>query len=186
MSKKIYVSGNYFIIESEYGSEYPGLAKNVVVRTKDIEAADPTFFFHNVEAWSSNNPVKLSEITDEAGVAYTLASFKEFYEAETGKSSAGSSTAETTRIKGVVIPSTGWVLNDLTGVYEYTYSNASITLSHEVDFHPAKGDMDTVYAANVSPFTTTLSGGVELYAKTAPSVDITVTILIREVSDPQV
>jgi hypothetical protein len=87
------------------------------------------------------------------------------------------------RVKDVIITAIGWVLNGVSGLYEYTYANANITLTREVEIVPHNVSLDAVISSGISPFTTISEGAVMIYAESAPLEDITVNILIQEAKD---
>ena len=87
------------------------------------------------------------------------------------------------RVKDVVLLAADWVLNEVSGLYEYTYANASITLTREVEIVPHNESLDAVINAGVSPFTTITEGAVKIYAEASTLEDITVNILIQEAKD---
>lgn len=84
---KAYVRGNYFYLEHQ-NSVYEGLAKEVLVK-RQTPTSD-VFYFKNLNNWTDIG-VSIGDLQDEAGNAYTLSSFVDFYEQNTGKSSGGGS-----------------------------------------------------------------------------------------------
>lgn len=81
-------------------------------------------------------------------------------------------------VTGVVLSSTGWVL--VSGVYEYSYSNANITVKSLVDFIPYVASVPVIQEAVVYPRTTVTVGAAKVYAKNAPTGNITVDVIITE------
>lgn len=101
---RIYVTGNYFYIESETdGTVFEGLAKNVRVRKKLKNSTD--YYFENVNGWVVSTPIPGANIKKENGDAYPDAEFITFYQAETGKYSGGGNG-------GGVASLTGFGVND--------------------------------------------------------------------------
>ena len=89
MAIKIYISGNYFVIDDGNLPLKKGHAKNVIA---DNNGSDSNlFYFENVKGWNSSKGVPITEIQNEAGVGYTLAAFSEFCEEQTGNNSGGGS-----------------------------------------------------------------------------------------------
>lgn len=81
-----------------------------------------------------------------------------------------------TQVTSVTLSSGNW--NLVSGLYEYDYANTNITADSIVDIIPENADIDTVIAAQILPKTLSSSGSVKLYARIAPSADITVTVNI--------
>jgi hypothetical protein len=82
------------------------------------------------------------------------------------------------QITGVTLLVGSWSL--VSGLYEYTYSNALITENSIVEFIPDNEFMTIVKAAEILPRTDSATGSVKVYASNAPTGDIGVTINITE------
>lgn len=79
-------------------------------------------------------------------------------------------------ITGISLASGSWSL--VSGLYEYTYSNASILSSSIVSVIPDNSTIDIVTAAQVLPYVLVSSGSIKIYAKNAPSNTISINIII--------
>lgn len=84
-------------------------------------------------------------------------------------------------ISGVTLSQTGWSLVD--GLYQYTYSNSSITASSSVDVTPRNASINTVYNSNILPQVTVAAGAATIYACSCPQADIVVDIIITGVTE---
>jgi hypothetical protein len=81
-----------------------------------------------------------------------------------------------TQVTGKTIATGAWSL--VSGFYEATISDASITASSVVDVIPNNASATTVQDAEVLPQTDSASGSVKVYAINAPAATITVTLNI--------
>lgn len=81
-----------------------------------------------------------------------------------------------TQVTPVTLTSGGWTL--VSGLYEYTYSNANILSTSIVDVIPSNSSVSIVKTADILPSTLSSAGSVKLYATNAPASNITVTINI--------
>ena len=84
MAYRIFVRGGQFYIEDTITEIlYEAHAAHVMVeRAKD---SSDSFYFHNVIGWKTSNKINIADMQNEDGVAYTLISFTEFYENNTGQ-----------------------------------------------------------------------------------------------------
>jgi len=80
------------------------------------------------------------------------------------------------QVTPVTLSSGSWSL--VSGLYEYNYSNASITATSIVDAIPANASISIVKDADILPSTLSATGTVTFYATNAPTGNITVTINI--------
>jgi hypothetical protein len=80
------------------------------------------------------------------------------------------------QVTPVTLTAASWTL--VSGLYEYTYSNAAILSTSIVDVIPANSTIAIVQAAQVLPETTSSAGSVKLYATNLPTADIIVSINI--------
>jgi hypothetical protein len=80
------------------------------------------------------------------------------------------------QVTGVTLTAASWSL--VSGLYEYTYSNANILSTSIVDAIPASSTISIVKAADILPSTLSATGTVTFYATNAPTGNITVTINI--------
>jgi len=101
----------------------------------------------------------------------------------TGTAAPSVSFVSDYRIKDAVLAQVDWVLNGVSGLYEYSFVHALITLSTEVEIVPDNDSLAEVIAAQISPYTATSEGSVMIYAETQPAQDIVVNILISKVQD---
>lgn len=90
---------------------------------------------------------------------------------------------EDTRLKAQILLAAGWVLNAGTGLYEYTFANARITESSEVEFIPHAESEAVVSAAEIKTHTPVSVGQVIIQATNVPGEDIIVDVLIENVQD---
>ena len=90
MAYKIFTRGNYFYIVSSPGRELSAPAKDV--RISRTATSTTSFGIEGVVNWDRNQFLDISEIQDESGVAYTTATFIEFYETSTGEAAKSSIT----------------------------------------------------------------------------------------------
>jgi hypothetical protein len=92
-------------------------------------------------------------------------------------SGSGGGGLTMTQLTNVTIPAiASWTL--VSGVYEYTHSDAAITATSIVDVIPENASMGAVRAADMLPKTTALAGGVKLYALYPPTTSIIVSMNI--------
>lgn len=80
------------------------------------------------------------------------------------------------QVTPVTLTSGGWTL--VSGLYQYTYSNANILSTSIVDIIPANASISVVKTADILPSTSSASGSVTIYATNAPTANITVTVNI--------
>lgn len=80
------------------------------------------------------------------------------------------------QVTPVTLITAGWSL--VSGLYEYSYSNANILSTSIVDIIPANSTISIVKAAEILPATQSFSGSVKIFATNAPTGDIIVTINI--------
>jgi len=80
------------------------------------------------------------------------------------------------QVTPVTLTSGSWSL--VSGLYEYSYSNANILDTSIVDVIPANASISIVKAAEVLPATESFFGSVKIFATNAPTADITVTFNI--------
>jgi len=83
---------------------------------------------------------------------------------------------EVLQVTPITLTTGGWSL--VSGLYEYTYSNAAITAASIVDVIPASSTIAIVKAADIMPATSSASGSVKIYATNLPTSDIIVTFNI--------
>jgi hypothetical protein len=181
--QRIFTEGNQFIIEDAQGKQLVGLSKDVLIRPVNNLAADPEYYIEGVKGWAPWDKIKLSEIADVSKSAYSLETFKTFYQNELGKDSAGSAAATTLRIQNQTLTVGGWVLDTRSNVYEYSYFHEAITESSEPEIIPLIESADVVGAANIYPYTSAYDGEVVVYAQNIPTEDIIVDIIVRPVQD---
>ena len=81
-----------------------------------------------------------------------------------------------TQVTPVTLTAASWSL--VSGLYEYTYSNAAILSTSIVDVIPANSTIAIVQAAQVLPATSSSTGSVKLFATNLPTADIIVSINI--------
>lgn len=87
------------------------------------------------------------------------------------------------RMKAQTLTAANWVLNEVSGLYEYTFVNENITQNTEVEFIPHAESEDIVSAAQIKTHTPVSLGQVVIKAANAPGGDITVDVLIQNVQD---
>lgn len=80
------------------------------------------------------------------------------------------------QVTPVTITTGGWTL--VSGLYQYTYSNANILSTSIVDVIPTNASISIVKAADFMPATLSASGTVTIYATNAPTANVIVTINI--------
>jgi len=80
------------------------------------------------------------------------------------------------QVTPITLTTGGWSL--VSGLYEYTYSNANILSTSIVDVIPQNASISIVKTAEVLPATSSASGSVKIYATNAPTADIIVTFNI--------
>ena len=80
------------------------------------------------------------------------------------------------QVTPITLTTGGWSL--VSGLYEYSYSNANILSTSIVDVIPTNASISIVKAADILPATSSASGSVKIYATNAPTADITVTFNI--------
>ena len=80
------------------------------------------------------------------------------------------------QVTPITLTTGGWSL--VSGLYEYTYSNANILSTSIVDVIPASSTIAIVKAADIMPATLSASGSVKIYATNLPTASIIVTFNI--------
>jgi hypothetical protein len=80
------------------------------------------------------------------------------------------------QISSLTLTTAGWSL--VSGLYEQSLAQATITAASIVDVIPNNADIDVVIAAGVLPRTDSAAGSVKVYAKNLPTANIGVTINI--------
>lgn len=80
------------------------------------------------------------------------------------------------QVTPVTLTSGSWSL--VSGLYEYSYSNANILDTSIVDVIPTNASISIVKAAEVLPATESFFGYVKIYATNAPTGNIIVTFNI--------
>lgn len=87
------------------------------------------------------------------------------------------------RLPAQTLLAANWVLNEVSGLYEYIFENEKITFSTEVEIIPHPQSLQAVVSAGIQPFTPVANGQVTIFAQNQPLEDITVNILIQKVQD---
>lgn len=85
---------------------------------------------------------------------------------------------KTIQLDSILLIQANWTL--VSGIYEYTLSNANITTTKIVDAIPFNSAIDIVRLAEFYPKTLTASGSVKFYSKYQPIIDIYLTLNISE------
>lgn len=80
------------------------------------------------------------------------------------------------QVTPITLTTGGWSL--VSGLYEYTYSNANILSTSIVDVIPASSTIAIVKAADIMPSTSSAAGSVKIYATNLPTASIIVTFNI--------
>jgi hypothetical protein len=80
------------------------------------------------------------------------------------------------QVTPVTLTSGSWSL--VSGLYEYSYSNANILDTSIVDVIPQNASISIVKAAEILPATQSFFGSVKIYATNAPTGNIIVTFNI--------
>jgi len=80
------------------------------------------------------------------------------------------------QVTPVTLTSGSWSL--VSGLYEYSYSNANILDTSIVDVIPANASISIVKTAEILPATESFFGSVKIFATNAPTADIIVTFNI--------
>ena len=80
------------------------------------------------------------------------------------------------QVTPITLTSGSWSL--VSGLYEYSYSNANILDTSIVDVIPQNASISIVKAAEVLPATESFFGSVKIYATNAPTANIIVTFNI--------
>ena len=80
------------------------------------------------------------------------------------------------QVTPITLTTGGWSL--VSGLYEYTYSNANILSTSIVDVIPASSTIAIVKAADIMPSTSSAAGSVKIYATNLPTANIIVTFNI--------
>jgi len=87
-----------------------------------------------------------------------------------------SGIVDVVQVNSVTLTSGGWSL--VSGLYEYSYSNANILDTSIVDVIPANASISIVKTAEILPATQSFFGYVKIYSTNAPTGNITVTVNI--------
>lgn len=87
------------------------------------------------------------------------------------------------RLKNQSLAAVNWVQNNQTNLWEYTFENAHIKTTTEVEIIPQNTAIQTVINAGVQPYTLTKANKVTIYAENKPAQDFTVNIIITQVKD---
>jgi hypothetical protein len=85
-------------------------------------------------------------------------------------------TKKVTQVTGKTVATGAWSL--VSGVYEASISDAAILSTSIVDIIPNNADASTIRTAGLLPRTDSSSGSVKIYATSAPTATITVTLNI--------
>lgn len=86
---KIYIKGNYFLIEKVTNREIQyGHRKEVLVDKNNLQK--PIYRIFNVKDWRQREPLHISQILKEDGIPYTQEEWEVFYTTNTGNFSLGS------------------------------------------------------------------------------------------------
>ena len=80
------------------------------------------------------------------------------------------------QVTPVTLASGGWTL--VSGLYEYTYSNANILNTSIVDMIPSNASVSIVKVADILPSTSSSSGNVKIFSTNLPTGNIIVTVNI--------
>jgi hypothetical protein len=80
------------------------------------------------------------------------------------------------QVTPVTLASGSWSL--VSGLYEYSYSNANILDTSIVDVIPQNASISIVKTAEILPATESFFGSVKIYATNAPTANIIVTFNI--------
>ena len=80
------------------------------------------------------------------------------------------------QVTPITLSSGSWSL--VSGLYEYSYSNANILDTSIVDVIPQNASISIVKAAEILPATESFFGSVKIYATNAPTGNIIVTFNI--------
>jgi hypothetical protein len=80
------------------------------------------------------------------------------------------------QVTPVTLASGSWSL--VSGLYEYSYSNANILDTSIVDVIPQNASISIVKTAEILPATESFFGSVKIYATNAPTSNIIVTFNI--------
>ena len=80
------------------------------------------------------------------------------------------------QVTPITLTTGGWSL--VSGLYEYTYSNANILSTSIVDVIPDNSTIAIVKAADIMPATSSAAGSVKIYATNLPTASIIVTFNI--------
>lgn len=99
------------------------------------------------------------------------------YDTATQKRTVGNLSDLHTIITGITLSSGSWSL--VSGLYEYTYSNAAILAASIVDVIPSNPTIDYVISAEILPYVYVSAGSIKLYAKNAPTNDITINLVVK-------
>ena len=93
-----------------------------------------------------------------------------------GTASYAANALTLTQVPSSSLASGSWSF--VSGLYQYTYSNAIITATSIVDVVPDNSSITIVKAADILPRTDSSTGQVLLYSTNAPTGDIVVTFNI--------
>jgi hypothetical protein len=96
----------------------------------------------------------------------------------TGDQDLSGLASKTIQITSQTLLQANWT--PVSGLYEYNLTNANITATKYVDIIPDNSTIVITEAAELLPTTVSSTGSVKLYAKSAPTGNIVVTINIYE------
>jgi hypothetical protein len=80
------------------------------------------------------------------------------------------------QVTPITLTTGGWSL--VSGLYEYSYSNAAIFDTSIIDVIPTNASISIVKAADILPATESFFGSVKIYATNLPTGNIIVTFNI--------
>jgi len=87
------------------------------------------------------------------------------------------------RLKQQTLAIAGWILNEVSGYYEYTLANNKILAQSDVEFIPLPVSYDIVSAAEIQPYVNVSVGQVIIQSVNAPTDNILVDIKIERLED---
>ena len=82
------------------------------------------------------------------------------------------------KIPGVNLAAANWVLNEVSGLYEYELQNNLIALSSYVIVGPGNADVAAFITSGISTFCSVSAGAVKMYSKVAPASDVLVDLQV--------
>ena len=177
MTTNLYKSGNNWIFDSK-------ITPTGTIKIDISRAPVVSFYYVSNGANVFDRAFNVSDILDANDTPYAdfntfIAAVSDFFVKASGGGGIDETYAKkTTQITHITIASGSWALSS--GLYEASYSNVAITASNYVDVIPENSTIDIVKAAELLPKTVSSAGIVKLYAKNAPTGDITLTINIYE------